>query len=63
MAKTILERGQDKYVCTCGECGTRFSYERDDVSRNYVVGGEHVYCPHCSKPCRHYGATKLGGLG
>jgi hypothetical protein len=56
MAKRIIERGQDQYVCTCAECATRFTYERSDVQHNYARGGDWVSCPHCSTPCGHYGA-------
>ncbi len=54
--KRILHDGADRYRARCGECGCEFTYDRSDVGHNYVTGGDHVGCPHCGRPVRHFGA-------
>lgn len=38
-------------VCTCCECGCKFSYEAEDIQRedidNYKAFKEFVQCPQC----------------
>ena len=56
MATKIIKAGADVYRATCGECGCRFTYERDDVRTNYVgVVREVVTCPHCGEQVSHHG--------
>jgi len=55
--KKIVRQGTDTYRATCHECGTVFTYERDDVHHNYVRGGEWVSCPHCGHQLMHHGAS------
>ncbi len=57
MAKKIINPGTDVYRATCSECGAVFSYQRDDVQRNYVRGGEWVTCPQCGHAHMHFGAS------
>ena len=57
MATKIITPGTDVYTATCTECGCRFSYERSDVHRNYVRGGERVGCPQCGHQQHHFGAS------
>lgn len=45
--KKIIEEGKKEFVTTCSSCGTKFSYELNDI--NY---GE-VSCPFCGKTCYH----------
>lgn len=61
--KKIITKGTDTYRASCSECGTTFTYERDDVHTNYVKGGEWVSCPHCGHGHRHYGAQSPRGYG
>lgn len=56
--KEIIEKGQDKYNARCGECGAKFTYEREDVHHNHP-GGDVVSCPHCGRSVRHSGAVGL----
>jgi len=57
MAKKIIQQGSTTFRATCTECGTRFTYEREDIMKNYVLafGAEEVSCPHCGHACRHFG--------
>lgn len=57
--KTIIKPGQTKYRATCGECGAVFTYERSDVNRNYVRGGEWVSCPSCGHSHMHLGSDAV----
>jgi DNA-directed RNA polymerase subunit RPC12/RpoP len=59
MAIKIIKEGVDKFRATCGNCGTTFSYEMEDVHTNYLKGGEQVSCPHCGHSHRHYGVSIL----
>jgi hypothetical protein len=63
--KEIIAKGTDRYRASCSECGTVFTYEREDVHHNYVLGGDWVSCPHCGHSHRHFGAGKWdrGGSG
>lgn len=62
MAKKILTPAPKSYTATCGECGTKFSYELEDVrnnyNNNYGVGlpRKFVTCPgeNCAAMCIHY---------
>lgn len=63
MAKKIIEQGSTTFRATCTECGTRFTYEPEDVRRNYVRGGEETSCPHCGHTCRHFGNGGWGNTG
>lgn len=53
MAVTITRKAPRNYSTDCGRCGCSFSYQLDDVHRNYVRGGEFVHCPSCSNSIRH----------
>lgn len=55
MSKKIIVKGSTTFRATCRDCGTCFTYERDDVRQNYVRGGEWVSCPLCGQQCRHLG--------
>jgi len=57
MTRKIIEPGTDVYRATCTECGCRFSYERSDVSHNYVRGGDWIACPQCGHQHMHFGAS------
>lgn len=59
--KKIINKGTDVYKATCIECGTIFTYGREDVHHNYIKGGEEVSCPHCGNSVKHFGATKFVG--
>ena len=39
------------YVCTCENCGTIFSYEREDLIHRVE---EIVECPICREESRHW---------
>jgi DNA-directed RNA polymerase subunit RPC12/RpoP len=56
MAKKIIVQGTNTYRGHCHECGAEFTYEREDVHRNYVRGGEEVSCPCCGGRVSHFGA-------
>jgi len=56
MAKKIIHEGRSTFHGHCQDCGCEFTYERSDVWRNYVRGGEGVACPGCGAWCRHFGA-------
>jgi len=60
MAKKIIERGSTTFRASCNECGTRFTYEPEDVHRDYVRGGEWTSCPHCGGAYRHFGNGASG---
>jgi hypothetical protein len=60
MTKKIITPGTNTFHAMCSDCGAQFSYEREDVHRNYVRGGEWVDCPHCGRPVYHLGACDLG---
>lgn len=55
MATKIISKGTDTYNATCLECGTVFTYEREDVHACGGGGGEYVPCPHCGERHRHTG--------
>jgi len=59
--KKIITKGTDTYRATCSECGTAFTYEREDVHHNYMTGGDWVSCPHCAHSHRHFGAAGAWG--
>jgi predicted Zn finger-like uncharacterized protein len=61
--KNIIAKGINKYRGTCPECGTIFTYEREDVHHDYVHGGERVSCPHCAHSIRHFGAGGSSWMG
>lgn len=59
MTIKIEEKGIDCYTGWCGECGAKFTYERDDVI-NVATGFRQVKCPHCGHLLTHtgkYGAS------
>ncbi len=56
MATKIVKQGSTTHRATCTDCGTVFTYERSDVHRNYVRGGEWVACPCCGENVMHLGA-------
>lgn len=47
----IIERGTG-HVCTCDNCGCKFSYEDEDVvteiMENYKGFRDFIVCPQCS---------------
>jgi hypothetical protein len=53
MAVKIVEAPPKTYCAHCNKCGATFTYEIDDVHRNYLRGGEGIYCPSCAEWCRH----------
>ena len=55
--KRIVHEGSKSYRAHCSECGAVFTYEREDVHRDYVHGGERVSCPCCGTGLRHFGAS------
>jgi len=55
--KRIIREGTKIYRATCSECGAVFTYEREDVRRNYVKGGEWVSCPGCGHDHQHFGVS------
>jgi transcription elongation factor Elf1 len=63
MAKRIIEKGSTTFSCKCSECGTRFTYEKEDVRHNYAHGGDWVDCPLCGHSCRHVGNGESGAWG
>ncbi len=50
----VIKRGT-REVTTCAYCGCKFSYESEDIQRNYSFiddpkkHGEYVMCPQCNK--------------
>lgn len=47
----IIERGPEKFVTTCRHCGTKFSYQLEDMRDNGY--SPHVNCPVCKENCYH----------
>jgi hypothetical protein len=52
----VIKEGVQKYRATCAECGAVFTYERDDVRRNFLDCRDEVACPTCGCGCRHLGS-------
>ena len=46
----IIKRGT-RTITECKQCGCKFSYESEDIQRNYYPKkyGECVICPQCNK--------------
>jgi hypothetical protein len=63
MATKIIHEGATQYRTACGECAAVFTYEREDVHRNYVTGGDDVACPSCGHAVRHRGALNAAVRG
>lgn len=55
--KQIVREGAKRFKGHCGECGCRFTYEREDVHRNYAVGHDQVSCPGCGHSVYHFGES------
>jgi DNA-directed RNA polymerase subunit RPC12/RpoP len=55
MAKRIIHKGTDTFHAHCGECGCEFTYDRGDITNDYVHGGKRVSCPHCGNSIMHLG--------
>lgn len=51
----VVKQGCASFEATCHKCRAVFTYTLDDVSRNYVRGGEGVWCPSCAEWIRHRG--------
>ena len=49
MTTKIIEVGPETFETTCPTCGTRFSYELQDV----LPVARTVTCPHCGSSCVH----------
>jgi len=52
--KKIIERGPETFVTTCRHCGTKFSYELEDLWSSSFSPTPYVQCPVCSDRCYHY---------
>ncbi len=53
----IIKTGKTKFRGHCIDCGCKFTYEHEDVCRNYLRGANEVACPSCSHACRHFGES------
>lgn len=55
--KTIINEGPKLFYCGCNACGTKFTYEIDDVGRMRDVDGNEEYyvviCPKCNATNKH----------
>ena len=51
--KKIIEEGKKEFVTTCNICGTKFSYELNDIM-NFGDIHPYVKCPVCTETCYHY---------
>ena len=43
----IIEEGKKEFITTCTKCGTKFSYELNDIEYGKVK------CPLCKNDCYH----------
>lgn len=53
MAIKITRSASTTFNATCKTCGAGFSYEVDDLCRDYLWGGNYVPCPSCGDRHRH----------
>ena len=48
----IIKKGPEKFITTCQKCGTKFSYELEDLWS--ILLSPYLCCPVCGEHCYHH---------
>lgn len=53
MTVKICKHGPAAYTTSCAKCGSGFSYELNDLLKDFMWGADYVPCPKCGARHKH----------